>query len=319
MGKLIANIICGFIPSKKWRYKVRNIVIGFGIAFDHFRAIRKEPKLKFKHYLSVCAIAKNEGCYFREWIEFHRLVGVEKFYIYDNESSDDTKKILEPYIESGLVEYIFWPGERQQEPVYDDCAAKHKCDTKWLAIIDLDEFIVPIETKTIPEFLRKLSPKVTQLMIGWFVYGSSGREKKPGGLVMENFRRRGKDDASPYPKSIVNPRMAYKFNCHVHSVSGRTIDENGTVFFSYEERRGLLFFPPWPESPIPKNKIRVNHYLCKSWEEYRLRRARGDAWHGVRAGERYTRSLFDACDKNDILDPIMDKYVGPVKKALKSL
>ena len=28
------------------------------------------------HYLAVCAIYRNEGPYLREWIEFHRLVGV---------------------------------------------------------------------------------------------------------------------------------------------------------------------------------------------------------------------------------------------------
>jgi hypothetical protein len=55
-----------------------------------------EPKLKFPHKLAVCAIAKNEGAYFKEWLEYHRLVGVEKFYIYDNESDDDTKEVLAP-------------------------------------------------------------------------------------------------------------------------------------------------------------------------------------------------------------------------------
>ena len=57
------------------------------------------------HYLSVCAIAKNEGPYFKEWIEWHLNHGVDKFYIYDNESTDGTKNILDPYIKSGIVDY----------------------------------------------------------------------------------------------------------------------------------------------------------------------------------------------------------------------
>ena len=34
-------------------------------------------------YLSICAIYRDEAPYLVEWIEFHRLVGVEHFYLYD--------------------------------------------------------------------------------------------------------------------------------------------------------------------------------------------------------------------------------------------
>ena len=43
----------------------------------------------YKNKLSFVAIVKNEAPYIVEWIEFHRLVGVDKFYIYDNESSEN--------------------------------------------------------------------------------------------------------------------------------------------------------------------------------------------------------------------------------------
>lgn len=52
-------------------------------------------------YLSVACIAKNEGPYIREWIEYHKIVGVERFYFYDNDSSDNTREVLEPYIRGG--------------------------------------------------------------------------------------------------------------------------------------------------------------------------------------------------------------------------
>ena len=35
-------------------------------------------------YLSVCAIYRDEAHYLAEWIEFHRLVGVERFFLYNN-------------------------------------------------------------------------------------------------------------------------------------------------------------------------------------------------------------------------------------------
>lgn len=35
-------------------------------------------------YLPICAIFKEEAPYLPEWIEFHRLMGVERFFLYDN-------------------------------------------------------------------------------------------------------------------------------------------------------------------------------------------------------------------------------------------
>jgi len=42
-----------------------------------------------KFHVSICAIFKNEAPYLREWIEFHRIVGIDHFYMYNNRSDDD--------------------------------------------------------------------------------------------------------------------------------------------------------------------------------------------------------------------------------------
>ena len=113
-------------------------------------------KKKYPNFLSICLIAKDEARYFREWIEYHKMMGVDKFYIYDNESSDGTREILQPYIDSGLVEYKYWPGQKMQIPAYKDCVRRHRRDTEWLAVIDMDEFIVPIKHESIPAFIKEL-------------------------------------------------------------------------------------------------------------------------------------------------------------------
>ena len=46
-------------------------------------------------YLTISAIMKNEGPYLKEWLEFHHMVGVEHFFLYDNNSDDKTREILE--------------------------------------------------------------------------------------------------------------------------------------------------------------------------------------------------------------------------------
>jgi len=39
--------------------------------------------------LAVCALVQNEAPYIAEWIAYHRLIGFEHFFIYDNHSNDD--------------------------------------------------------------------------------------------------------------------------------------------------------------------------------------------------------------------------------------
>ena len=105
---------------------------GFGIVKD------TADKL---YYLSVCAIFKNEGPILKEWIEYHLLVGVDHFFLYNNFSDDNYREILAPYIERGIVDLIDWPVPQGQFPAYEDCWQKFRETTRWIALIDLNEFL----------------------------------------------------------------------------------------------------------------------------------------------------------------------------------
>ena len=51
--------------------------------------------------LAVVAIAKNEGDYIEEWINFYVKQGVSHFFIYDNDSTDNMHEVLKPYVTGG--------------------------------------------------------------------------------------------------------------------------------------------------------------------------------------------------------------------------
>ena len=96
-----------------------------------------------KYNVSICAIFKNESYYLREWLEFNHLVGVEHFYLYNNNSEDDYLRVLNPYIKKGLVTLIDWPHNQKQMESYIDCINNYSSESKWIGFIDIDEFIVP--------------------------------------------------------------------------------------------------------------------------------------------------------------------------------
>ncbi len=288
MNKVLAEIIAGVIPKKVARTRWRGL-----LRYGLWNILKLKWRLKKNHtaptyYLAICAIAKNEGPYFEEWIEWHRKQGVEKFYIYDNESTDCTKEVLAPYVEAGLVEYNYWPGKKQQLATYDDCFERHRLETRWLAVIDLDEFIVPIKDRSIPEFLHRME-KYSAVEINWLVYGSSGAQTKEPGGVMERFRKHSLPEhrLNTHVKSIVDPRRVCTMTgCHEAArMSGLVVDSHGVPL---KKGRG--------DRKPQQDVIRINHYAIKSYEEFLAKRARGRA----RVASMRDMGYFERYDLNDI-------------------
>ena len=97
----------------------------------------------FPYDLAVVAILKNEAPYLKEWLDYHLLAGVDHFYLYDNDSPDNQAEVAEPYIEAGLVDYFYLPGQKMQLPAYNDALKKFKFQSRYMAFIDCDEFVYP--------------------------------------------------------------------------------------------------------------------------------------------------------------------------------
>ena len=74
----------------------------------------------YEYDLVVGAIVRNDSCYLPEWIEYHSLLGVQKFLLFDNLSSENMRSALEPYIKEGLVEIYDWPMEFSDHPGFID-------------------------------------------------------------------------------------------------------------------------------------------------------------------------------------------------------
>lgn len=291
MKKAIAEAIAGLIPHRMTRNRWRGILRYGPIKALRLRMSMKRDKTEPETRLAVCAIAKNEEESFKEWIDWHRSIGVEKFYIYDNESTDSTKDVLRPYIEEGVVEYHYFPGVKKQLEAYDDCFSRHRLGTRWIAFIDLDEFIVPLKDKTLPDFLRRFED-YSAVEINWLIYGSGGQKEKMPGGVMERFKSHSLPGhyLNRHVKSIVNPRkVCNMIGAHEAArITGKTVDSHGNVVKDNFKHR----------EPV-QDVIRINHYAVKSFEEFVEKQSRGRA-----CGRSKTVPLdyFHRFDLNDIVE-----------------
>ena len=257
------------------------------------------------NYLSLCLIVKDEDeAYLREWVDYHVSIGVEAFFIYDNESQIPVRQTLAEPIARGQVMVLDIRGQFMQDPAYTHCLHFLGHTTRWLAFLDGDEFIVPKTKDDLREFLVDYEA-YGGLAITWLYFGSSGHETKPAGLQIENFTRRVAVEAqrSELIKSIVQP--ARTINIQTPHAS---FYKDGTpgVGEHFDLVEGSF-------RPMSTDKIQVNHYVVRSREQFLRKINRGRSDHGA---PYYKLAYFDDINAIAVVEDrtIIDLYARTRKR-----
>ena len=273
----------------------------------------------FLYNLAVVSIMKNEAPYVKEWLDYHLLAGVEHFYIYDNDSPDNLKEILQPYIDAGTVTYKFYPGKARQYEAYNEAVQKYKFFCRYIAFIDADEFIFPQENKSITEVVDEIladKPKAGGLAANIYYFGSNNLEKADYSKgVLERFTRRAPVDWIPL---IGEQKNMPGGTAHVSTITDpRKVRFFGNPHFAkYFEGYSAVNsnggeVPLFYNNPPLVDKIVMNHYSVKSKEEYLTKISRGTA-DNVR--NIYNENRFKRDDHNEVFDDSILKYLATRQK-----
>jgi Glycosyltransferase family 92 len=256
-------------------------------------------------YLSLCAMYRDEGPYLAEWIEFHRLVGVERLVLYNNRSRDNHREVLAPYIEEGVVIQYDWPGFPEQPKSYRHCIEHHGSDTRWLAFLDLDEFLFSPTGRPVSEVLREFE-YAPGVCVNRCEFGTSGHRTRPSGLVIENYSRRTDDpELNGAMKSIVDVRRTALPDVHLSLYrEGSSVNEN------HEPVSGRN------EGSVSFEKLRVNHYFTRSEEEFR-KKSYGRRPNDGRVRISVQRNFEKALARRDqVTDTTIIMYAPALRAAL---
>lgn len=266
-----------------------------------------EAKQKFKYQVSVCAMFQNEADFLKEWIEYHRIIGAEHFWLYNNSSDDHYKEVLKPYIESGIVELFDWPSPTNidwtptQATAYNNCLQRARGVTRWLAVIDIDEYIVPKNCYNLQQFLKPYE-KVGGIIVNWQMFGTSGIWEIPEGCLMtECLYRKAEKNAicNTNQKSIVQPHFCLSYNIH---------------YANYINGYGHSY-PKDPGSGVPIKQIQINHYWLRNEKFMReVKAPRRARYEGALWNETQIQYYIDYHDKED--DFSIQKYLPALRKAV---
>lgn len=280
-----------FIHDKvlpEWIYRVINTImcvldVYFWLLLSLARINCSRKRIENKYYFSICAIFKDEALSMKEWIEYHLLIGVEHFYLYNNNSSDESCTILKTYIDKGVVTLINWNyPPPSQTSAYNDFKSKYWKETHWVAFIDLDEYICPKCATNLKDWFSKYE-NFPSLVVYWKMFGSNGRiEHDKTKLITEQyivawdkFTDIGKPVFNTHFKAVETTLKTI----HALPATIRIFGHNFTIppinefkyFLKYKSNRVGVF------TTVNDFSIQINHYATKSYLEYFVkRRKRGD-------------------------------------------
>jgi hypothetical protein len=213
-----------------------------------------------KYYLSVAAMFRDEARWMREWVAYHHLLGVEHFYLYDHLSSDQPEVVLADYIASGLVsltrlEHDLPDFQCLAVQTYNQATTKAKGESRWLALLDVDEYINPQQAPDLPTILRDYE-EYGGLVLNWQMFGTSGVAEVPAnGLITELLQKRGLRQLGHniHIKSIVQPERVVRAELHF-----ATYQE---PYYAVNTNRQRIDGPF--DRSIPVDVLQLNHYFCR--------------------------------------------------------
>ena len=233
--------------------------------------------------LVACTMFKNCSEFLEQWIVYHHNIGVEHFYLYDNDSVDYDKvaEICERY--SDITTLIKWPfpyrtkraslsGQTTSQNTTIYKYSRHK----WILFTDLDEYIHSKKSSLLKILLNYENRRkdISALVMPCMWYGCSYKVEYNSTNFLQKLVYRKKDACGTRPgsgpKSIVVPQNVKIYSIH-RPISGLK------------------------EVSLDSEQLRFNHYFCLTND-----------------GKRYTATTTAARIKNknrcncDIFDEVFD-------------
>jgi len=226
--------------------------------------------------VALVCIAKDEDHYIKEWVDYHKKLGFDKIFIYQN--------FWRCSLEDDILEKIEFDIEYPQMRAYNEFILKYREEYDWVAFLDVDEFIVLKKHRNIKHLIDNYGNYGAAIGINWVFFGDNGLDKVENGnySVIERFTKR-QIGVDKHIKSIVN--LKYGNYMEPHNPNANIVDTNLH-----------LFVGPWNEKG-DDNWVQINHYFCKTREEFHHKIQKGGP-----NGTAKSWGSFDAYNKNDIED-----------------
>ncbi|GJV86994.1 glycosyltransferase family 92 protein [Tanacetum coccineum] len=235
------------------RGRSRRVVVPSVARIDTELGARSE-----KRELCACTMLWNQGRSIREWIMYHSWLGVEKWFIYDNNSDDEIKDVIKNLDFEGYnVSRHVWPWIKTQEAGFSHCALRAQSECNWVSFMDVDEFYYfPYDKgylgqgslKTLVSNYTK-SSTIGEIRTSCHSFGPSGLTSRPKKGVTVGYTCR-----------LQNPER------HKSIIRPDALDTTlMNVVHHFHLKKGFTYMD------LHQNFAVINHYKYQVWEVFRAK------------------------------------------------
>ncbi|XP_072035967.1 uncharacterized protein [Amphiura filiformis] len=229
------------------------------IAYENITVCQAATNKSPKYFLTMCTMTKDMDRYVPHWLDYHKMMGVEHVYIYDNSRKSILARTTRKHIKSGFLTIIPWSHKHSPTKTYlevqvaseNDCMWRHKHISHWMMKIDVDEFLQPLDPNrpTIPDYLKDRNLDLDHLgsvrIQNWFFCRHT---VKYGLQQLMNtrsvFERNLIRHAEPVPinrgrdKAIARPANVHLYKIHGVKLGGDTLTLSPTSEMRMVHYRG---------------------------------------------------------------------------------
>jgi hypothetical protein len=272
--------------------------------------------------IAIVAIVKDEERYIGEWLAFHMLVGAAAIFVYDNGSTDRTVDILRQSRWADRITVVPWRNFdrtiRIQNAAYNHALANFGRRFRWMAFIDVDEFIVPKRAGDLNAGLLAFED-APALSLPWHMFGPSGHQSRPNGLVIENYLQRAEFPPRPDVvsllnfKTIVDPtKVRVVKTHHVELIDG------GDVMWNDRKER-FAYLQRFDPRHVTADAFQLNHYFTRSQEEMKERLAKGRvSREGSVTNVEHLEQRVKDLERYTVRDETILRFVPALRKVMSS-
>lgn len=218
----------------------------------------------------LCAVAKEENKYIREFIEHYRKYDIDKIYLFDNndKNGEHFEDVIMDYIKSGFVELIDYKGIQQPQLLaYNDCYRRYNKFYDWLIFFDIDEFIYLKDFKSFKLFLNdKRFKSCNRVQLNWIFYTDNNQLYYQNKPVKERFTEKEPSARGKKRGGIQGIKSVIRGNIkNIEITCPHTLYKKTRSCDGFGKRKKITSIMT-PESDF--EYYYIDHYACKSTEEF---------------------------------------------------
>jgi len=213
--------------------------------------------------ICLCQLIKDEQRYIEEWIDHYINLGVSKFMLFEDWNSSSHANVLLKYgdkvklqsiLDIATPERIRNIKETRQEVIWEYVYNNYKDKYDACLFVDVDEYISCNKNEFLEEVENIKNTDLKFIIYVWQTMTASGHIKDP----------------HPNQKYSIVKTYTDKMN---HEFKDLSYNSKSLIFMSKLDSWKEFDSPhgPGPCMNSYTSKFKLNHYLTKSWEEYKNR------------------------------------------------